>query len=387
MTRRILAGIRVLDLTQIVAGPVCTRMLADLGADVVKVDRPARADEAGTPRRTAGPAAQNAGKRSIVLDLKSPGGHEIARKLAESADVVVQNYRPGALASLGLGFETLRATNPGLIYVTISGFGEDTSFGKRGAFGATAHAEAGWLWVQQQAQGGEEPFAPGVTVADIATGMNACTATLAALFDRTNTSRGQHINVTLMDSQLAFMAEAAAPALAAPDSQAWAPFRHGLQRARDGHLAINVGGPNNWARLARAMGATGTAFPGREPAERMLEEWVASRTVDEVVAAMEAVGAPYGVMHSMHAALDHPYFAEREMIVPVSDPLEGTSRIVSSPLFFSDAASVPASGAALAGQHTREVLHELGYMEESITELLAAGSIESDSGTAIGTTG
>ena len=153
MTRRILAGVQVLDITQIVAGPWCTRMLADLGASVVKIDPPGPATVDGKPRRSAGPLAQNLGKRSIVLDLKHPEGLAVVKRLAAQADVFVQNYRPGGLAALGLGYTALRTENPGLIYTTIAGFGQNTSFADRGAYGATAHAEAGLLWVQQQAQG------------------------------------------------------------------------------------------------------------------------------------------------------------------------------------------------------------------------------------------
>lgn len=377
MARRILSGVRVLDLTQIVAGPYCTRMLADLGADVVKIDPPSPDGGARGLRRSAGPAAQNAGKRSIVLDLKHPDGLAAARRLAETADIFVQNYRPGALESLGLGYHSLRGTNPGLIYVTISGFGQDTSFAGRGAYGATAHAEAGWLWVQQQAEGGERPFAPGVTVADIATGMNACTAVVAALYDREKSGAGQSINVTLMDSQLAFLAEAAAAALAAPADAGWTPFRHGLQRTSDGYVAINVGSPRNWARLATAIGCPEPSPSSeRGDAERLLADWAATRTTAEVAAALDAAGAPYGVVRTMHEAISHPYFLERGMLSTVPDPLDGSTRVVSSPLFFSAAECRPAGASPLAGEHTESVLRELGYDAAAVAELMRLGAAQ-----------
>lgn len=384
MTRRILSGVRVLDITQIVAGPYCTRMLADLGAVVTKIDPPAEDAAGAKPRRSAGPLAQNLGKRSIVLDLKSPEGATIARDLAVKADVVVQNYRPGALAELGLGYEALRQLNPRLIYASISGFGPGTSYASRGAFGATAHAEAGWLWVQQQAQGGSAPFAPGITVADIATGMNACTAIIAALYDRERTGAGQAIDISLMDSQLAFLAEAAAPVLGSPAGTPWVPFRHGLQRAKDGYLAINLGAEKNWPRLARAMRCPDVPLPDdRAAAERMLDDWVATCTVDEAEAALRASGAPYGVMRSMREAIEHPYFAERGMLVDVPDPVSGSVKAVSSPLFFSESSSAPEGAAPLAGQHTFEVLDELGYSESQIEQLHQSGIIQG-SGTVSG---
>ena len=376
MTRRILAGVRVLDITQIVAGPWCTRMLADLGASVVKVDVPGPALDGGKPRRSAGPLAQNLGKRSIVLDLKQPEGIAVAKRLAGAADVLVQNYRPGGLAALGLAYSDLEPHNPRLIYTTIAGFGQNTSFAKRGAYGATAHAEAGLLWLQQQAQGGERPFPPGITVADIVTGMNACTAILAALYDREQTGAGQEIDISLMDSQLAFLGEAAAGDQGRAGA-AWTPFRHGLQKTIDGYITVNLGPPRSWPRLATAIGQPGLPFPGtREAADHLLDEWAATVTTAQAAAALGAAGAPYGVVNSMQEAFDHPYFAERGMIVDVPDPLGEPMRTTSSPLFFSDAESGPTGAAPLAGEHTRAILAELGYTPTEVDHLIASGSAQ-----------
>lgn len=376
MTRRILEGIQVLDITQIVAGPWCTRMLADLGASVVKIDSPGPATVDSEPRRSAGPLAQNLGKRSIVLDLKHPDGLAVAKRMASAADVLVQNYRPGGLADLGLGYAALRPDNPGLIYTTIAGFGQNTSYADRGAYGATAHAEAGLLWVQQQAQGGDRPFPPGVTVADIVTGMNACTAVVAALYDRSHTGRGQEIDVSLMDSQLAFLGEAAADGPIKPGA-AWAPRRHGLQRTLDGYLTINLGPPKNWPRLAAAIGRPGLPLP-TEPgsADQLIADWAATVTTEDAAAALRSSGAAYGVMKSMPEALDHPYFAERGMVVEVPDPLLETVRTTSSPLFFSDAESGPSGPAPLAGEHTRGILAELGYDAVTVENLIESGAAQ-----------
>lgn len=374
--RRILEGVRVVDMTQIVAGPYCTRMLADLGADVVKIDAPATGAGRDEPRRSAGPLRQNAGKRSIVVDITHPKGLEVVRELVAGADVLVQNYRPGSLAARGLGYDDLRHLNPRLIYASISGFGDDTSLAGRGAFGATAHAEAGWIWIQQQAQGGDVPFAPGVMIADIAAGMNACTAIVAALYDRERTGEGQAINIALMDSQLAVLAEAAAPALAGKTADKWTPFRHGLQRAKDGYLTINLGSPRNWPRLARAMGTPEMPQPpSRQEADALLAAWVAKQMVAEAAAALQAAGAPHGIVLSIHDALAQPYVAERQMVADVPDPAQGTLRVVASPLRFSEATTAPRGESPFAGTHTRAILAELGHDSETIERLFRAGVV------------
>jgi CoA:oxalate CoA-transferase len=369
--RRILEGVRVLDFTRVVAGPFCTRALADLGADVVRIDAIPRGDG---PQRAAGSPENNLGKRSIALDLKHETGVEAARALARSADVVVENFRPGVMASLGLGYEQLSAANERLIFASISGFGQDNSHSHRRAFGATAHAEAGWLWVQQQALGGDAPFAPGVTVADLATASFATSAILAALYDRERTGRGQAVDVSLMDGQLAILNAVAAPALAGRPPEDWTPFRHPIHAARDGHVTINIGSPRNFARIAAAIGDAQAEMP-RDAAEAnaLVGSWVAEHSVDELAAAMDREGAPYGIVKTMHEAVAHPYFAERGMIVEVPDRLDGTLRAVDSPLFLSEAASTAAGPAPLAGEHTSELLREAGYDDAAIDALLASG--------------
>ncbi|MGE3960752.1 MAG: CaiB/BaiF CoA transferase family protein [Dehalococcoidia bacterium] len=372
--RRILEGIRVIDFTRVVAGPYCTRMLADMGADVVKVDQPVPG--AGAKARPAGSVSNNLGKRSVVLDLKDPNGLAAARALVAGADVVVENFKPGVMASLGLAYDECAAVNPRLVYASISGFGQSGSHSHRRAFGATAHAEAGWLWVQQQAVESPEPFAPGVTVADLVTGQTAFSGILAALYDRERTGRGQHVDTSLMDCQFQMLTEVAGPALNGSNPEDWEPFRHPVHRTRDGrHVTINIGQRHNFDRIARALGHDGADMPtSPSAANDLVKSWVAEMDAADVTAAMEATGAAYGLTMSMHDAARHPYFAERGMIAEVADPVEGAFRAVDSPLFFSNAASRATGPAPLLGEHSREVLREAGVDDATIDALLEAAA-------------
>ena len=305
--RRILEGVRVLDFTRVIAGPYCTRMLADLGADVIKVEHPVAL--AGNVQARSGSPGNNLGKRSIVVDLKHEEGAALARELAAQVDVVAENYSPGVMERLGLGYAELSRTNPSLIYASISGFGQTGPQAHRRAYGATAHAEAGWLWVQQQAAGSAAPFAPGIMVADIVTGTNAFSAVLAALYDREKTGHGQQVESTLMDSQFAALSEVAEPALNGTAESDWAPFRHPVHAAKDGHMTINIGDARGWARLTQAFGHIGTEMPDTpDEANAVVGTWVAEHTTAEVADLLESTGHPYGVVMSMHKAVAHPHF-------------------------------------------------------------------------------
>jgi crotonobetainyl-CoA:carnitine CoA-transferase CaiB-like acyl-CoA transferase len=372
MGRRILEGVRVLDFTQVVAGPLCTRMLADLGAEIVKVDR--IPDARGGPVRTNGSVATNLGKRSLALDLSRAEAVEVARELAAGADVVIENFRPGVMDSLGLGWDALSAGHERLIYASISGFGQTGAERERRAYGATAHAEAGLLWVQQQAHDDGEPLAPGITVADIATGQNAFAAILAALYDRLQTGRGQRIDVTLMESQLAMLFEVAHAPLNRPEAE-WTPFRHPVYRARDGYITLNPGPPHNWPRIAAGLGHPEVEGPPPENQREVAASWVAERTVAELEDGLRETNAAFGIVRSMPELLAQPYLAQRGMIAEVPDTLDGTVRVIASPLHMSEADTRPAGPAPLAGEHTRALLRELlDYDDGRIEALLSSGA-------------
>lgn len=367
--RRILEGILVIDLTHLVAGPVCTRMLADFGADVISINRMpgSRAERPPRVEQTA------AGKRSLAIDLKTQRGLEIARDLVRHADVMVENQRPGSLEALGLDYPTLSKTNPGLVYAAISGFGADDP---RAAFGATAHAEAGFLWLQQQAVGAGEPFAPGLQVADIVTGMNAFSGILAALYDRERTGRGQLVDVSLMDSQFAMLGEVAGHFLnASPET--WKVFRHPIHRSRDGrHFTINVAWQHNWARLARALGHPEMQDARPEAPDPLIAEWIAELDADDIARRLEAEGAPYGLVLDMEHAVQHPHFEARGMITDVPTPDGSVQRIVRNPIFFSEADASPAGPARPTASSTAEVLmSRLGYSIEQVHELVERGIV------------
>jgi CoA:oxalate CoA-transferase len=367
--RRILDGVNVLDFTRVIAGPYCSRMLADMGANVFKIDAIPE-----SPRtRTAGGAGNNMGKRSITLDLKHPEGIKIAHELVAQADVVVENFSPGVMDRLGLGYDDLKGDHPRLVFASISGFGQSGTYAHRRAYGATAHAEAGWLWVQQQAAGTGEPFAPGITIADMAAGLSCFSGILAALYDRENTGQGQRVDVSLMDAQLSILNEVAAAPLSGGGVDDWKPFRHPLHAAKDGHLTINIGWGRNWERIAEGLGHPGVTMPeSPEEANSLVGAWVGEHTAADAAAGLEAAGAPYGVSKSMPDAVEHPYFAERGMIVETDDPLDGSLRAINTPIVFSGAGRGATFGPPLAGQQTRAILGELGRTEAEIDALIAA---------------
>ncbi len=367
--RRILEGVSVLDFTRVIAGPYCTRMLADMGANVFKID----AIPESPTTRTSGSAGNNMGKRSITLDLKHPEGIKIAHELVALADVVVENFSPGVMDRLGLGYDDLKADHHRLVFASISGFGQSGTYAHRRAYGATAHAEAGWVWVQQQAAGTGEPFAPGITIADMAAGLSCFSGILAALYDRENTGQGQRVDVSLMDAQLSILNEVAAAPLSGVGVDDWKPFRHPLHVAKDGHLTINIGGARNWERIAEGLGHSGVTMPeSPDEANALVGAWVREHTAADAAAGLEAAGAPYGVSKSMPDAVDHPYFAERGMIVETEDPLDGSLRAINTPIVFSGAGRGATFGPPLAGQHTRPILGELGRTEAEIDALIAA---------------
>jgi CoA:oxalate CoA-transferase len=367
-----LDGLRVLDFTRVVAGPYCTRMLADLGADVVKVDGP------GSPgARASGSVTNNLGKRSIVLDLKHPAGLEVARALASRCDVLVENFTPGVMDRLGLGYDDLASDHPRLVYASIRGFAGEGPDGARRAFGATAHAEAGWLWVQQQAQGGEHPFAPGVTVADIITAVGAFSSIMTALYERERSGRGQRVEAALMDWQLAMLSEVFATALNGSPG-VWEPFRHPIHRTRDGgYVTINIGGQRNWDRIARALGHPGeTMPPDVEAANRTVGGWVQALPGGEVTRRMHEEGAPYGLLSDLQEAAAHPYVREQGLIVSVPDPVDGSLRALASPILLSRRRRRPLTAAPMAGEQTAEILSELGYTTEELEDLIASAAAQ-----------
>lgn len=372
--RRILEGIHVLDFTWALAGPYATRMLADMGASVIKVDPPALTERGRSPR-AAGNALSNLGKRSIGIDLKRAEGVAIARELAARADVLVENFSPGVMGRFGLASESLCASNPRLVYASISGFGQATP---RRAYGAVAHAESGWIWMQQQQARSATPFAPGVQIADIVTGVHTYAAIVTALLDRERTGCGQSIDISLMDCQLALLTNAIQGVLngSNPDG---VPSAHAVYETRDGaHVTVNPGGELNFRfdRVANALGHPGAAEPeGRAGAEAIIRGWVADLTLDEVVSGMEREGAAYGVVRSLPEAADHPHYRGRGLFETVGHAGDGSGWAVGSAMFFSDAAAGPRDAAPLAGEHSRAILQELDYPAGRVEELIAGGVV------------
>ena len=400
--RRPLDGIRVLSFEIQVAGPYCTMMLADQGADVIKVERPEGGDTArgGAPKIKNEKGQTQSGyflrfnrnKRSLTLNLKSDRGRQIFRDLARKSDVIVENFRPGLLDEMGIGYKALSELNPGLIYACISGFGSLDGYlgpySKRPAYDIVAQAMGGLMHTCGQSDG--PPTWLGVALGDIVSGMQAAYAIMLALYIRTQTGRGQYIDVSMYDTIIG---------LAERSVTAYSLTRHVLQRGSepymapwgpfecsDGWVGLIVATEGDWAKFCQAIerpdlvGYAGTTS-GPERAKNMsgwlgdiIGQWFRGRTKAEAVQKLLAVGLPIGPVQTAEEISNCPHVAARKLLIDVPDPILGTVKLVGPVAKMSGNTEPLTRSAPLLGEHNAEILKEvLGYTDEQIEKLEVLG--------------
>jgi crotonobetainyl-CoA:carnitine CoA-transferase CaiB-like acyl-CoA transferase len=376
-----LQGIRVLDLSRVLAGPYCTMVLGDLGADVIKVEPP-EGDEtrAWGPPFAEGESAYylcvNRNKRGIVINLKSDEGKKVLRDLALQSDVLVENFRPGTLEKFGLDFETLHELNPKLIYCSITGFGQTGSMRDKPGYDFMIQALGGLMSITGEPEG--EPMKTGVAVVDLFAGQNAIIAILAALQARTLTGLGQRIDISLFDSQLGWLANVASNYLISGNL----PKRHGNAHANivpyqsfqasDGWFAIAVGNDRQFARLCGVIGYSeleidprflknSDRVENREILIPLLASIFKTAPVADWLKKLDEAEIPCGAINNFEQVFSMPNVKEREMLVTMNHPTIGELPLVGSPLKMSDTPVEYRLPPPLMGEHTKDVLRELRY--------------------------
>ena len=391
-----LRGMRVLELAQIMAGPTCGMMLADMGADVIKVEKLPGGDDARGYRepRVNGVSAPfmmlNRNKRGIALNLKMEAGRDVLLRMVRDADVLTENYRRGTLEKLGLGYDVLSAVNPGLIYCAVSGYGRTGPYADKGGFDLIAQGFAGLMSITGEPGGA--PVKTGNSVADMNAGILAAVGILAAYAHKQKTGQGQVVDTSLMEAALQqtywhaaiYFATGRSPGPTGSAHLLTAPYQ--AFRTKDGW--INIGGANqaNWERIADVLGhpewradprfATNSArMANLDALTGAMTEVLAARTRAEWLAAFDAAGVPAGPVQTIGEALAHPQTLARGMVVDLAHPQAGTTKALGCPLHFSATPTRVTRPAPMLGEHTREVLREYGYGEREVDRLLADGTV------------
>ena len=376
-----LTGIKILDLSRVLAGPYCTMVLGDLGADVIKVEPPEGDETRGWgPPFAGGESAYylcvNRNKRGIVINLKTDEGKKVLRDLALQSDVLVENFRPGTLNKFGLDYETLHELNPKLIYCSITGFGQTGSMKDKPGYDFMIQALGGLMSITGEPEG--EPMKTGVAVVDLFAGQNAIIAILAALQARTLTGRGQQLDISLFDSQLGWLANVASNYLISGKL----PKRHGNAQANivpyqsfqasDGWFAIAVGNDKQFARLCEMLGkpeivmdekfsTNSGRVQNRTEIIPLLASIFKAASVSEWLAKLDEAEIPCGPIQNFEQVFSMPTVKEREMLVKMEHPTIGELPLVGSPLKMSDTPVEYRLHPPLMGEHTEDVLRELGY--------------------------
>ena len=374
-----LTGIRVLDLSRVLAGPYCTMVLGDLGADVIKVESPEGDETRGWgPPFAAGESAYylcvNRNKRSMVVDFKTEEGRALLHELAKRSDVLVENFRPGTLKRFSLDYETVSALNPQLIYCSITGFGQTGPLRDRPGYDFMIQAMGGLLSITGEPNG--EPMKVGMAVADLFAGQNAVIAIFAALQARNQTGKGQNLDISLFDSQVAMLANVASNYLISGNL----PKRYGNAhanivpyqsfRASDAWFVIAVGNDKQFSRLCEIIGKSEVAqnsrfvtnssrVENREELMALLKPIFLEKTVNEWLSALEAAEIPCGPIHTLDNVFSMSQVESREMLIHMQHPEIGDLRLVGSPLKFSETPVDYKLPPPRLGEHTEEVLKEL----------------------------
>jgi crotonobetainyl-CoA:carnitine CoA-transferase CaiB-like acyl-CoA transferase len=399
MTRRNtgpLAGLRVLEITQIMSGPTCGLLLADMGADVIKIEKTQGGDNARGYRDpqvggVSGPfMMMNRNKRGLALDLKSEQGRALLLRMVKQADVLVENFRGGTMDKLGLGYEVLKAHNPGLIYCAITGYGRSGPYADKGGFDLIAQGFAGLMSITGEPD--RPPVKSGSAVSDMNAGILAALGILAAYVHKLKTGEGQVVDTSLSDAALQQTYWHAAVWFATQQSPQPTGSAHLLTapyqafEASDGW--INIGGANqtNWERICDVLGQPDWKTDARFATNRdrmanldelveLMNAAVRTRTRADWQAAFDAAGVPAGPVHTIGEALSHPQTLARGMVVDLVHPQAGPTRAIGCPIHFSASPERGSTPAPLLGQHTREVLREFGVEAAEIDALVAAGVV------------
>ena len=391
-----LEGIKVVELAQIMAGPTCGMLLADMGADVIKVEKLPGGDDTRsyTEPSQAGESAAfmilNRNKRGIAVNLKKPGGLEVVKRLLAGADVVTENYRKGTLEKLGLGYEVLRELNPRLVYCAVSGYGRTGPYADKGGFDLIAQGFAGIMSITGEPGG--PPAKSGTSIADINAGILAALGIVSALVARATTGRGQVVETSLMEAAIQQTYWQSAIFFATGENSGPTGSAHILTApyqafpTSDGW--INIGGANqsNWERIVKVIGRPELAADARfrTNGDRMknlaaltplIAERLRARPSAEWIRAFEDAGVPVGPVNKIGDMLADPQVAARDMVVEVEHPKVGAMKTLGLPIKFSDTPGKVRRPAPLLGEHTDEVLGALGYGAAEIAALRAEGAV------------
>jgi crotonobetainyl-CoA:carnitine CoA-transferase CaiB-like acyl-CoA transferase len=395
-----LEGVRVLDLSRVLAGPFCTMTLGDLGAEIIKLERPGAGDDLrgwGPPFGPTGDSTYfigvNRNKRSITVDLARESGRELVRELAARSDVLIENFRVGLLEDMGLGYEDLSNVNPGLVYCTISGFGRTGPWARRPGYDVTIQAFGGLMSVTGEPDG--QPMRVGVAIVDLCTGLYAAIGILSALHARERTGRGQRVDLSLLETVLASLPNLTAGYLVADAVPQRLGTGHpnvtpyGIFPTKDGYIVLAIGNDEHWRKLCGSVGApemvtdpryarNNERTDRRDEVEEMVSGWTTSYTTAELTELLIEHDVPHGPVNTIPEVLQHVQTGALGIVQDFPLNVDATAPMVRSPLTFSsDQRSKHLPPAAL-GTATREVLRDVGLDEEILQRFADGGAFGAD---------